>query len=59
MHYLPSFRAIGDHGLKDLSVALADVDVVKNVSGANFAYCLRMKAVWVVRNGAAARWCDE
>lgn len=56
MHYLPSFRAIGDRDLKDLSVALADVDVVKNVSGANFAYCLRMKAVWVVRNGAAARW---
>lgn len=39
-HYLPSLCAIVDHYLRGLSEALVDVDVVKNVGGANFANCL-------------------
>lgn len=59
--YLPSLRAVADHYRRDLSEVLADVDVVKNVSGADFANCLRAevnvtKVGWVVaRNGAVAR----
>lgn len=57
--------AIADHGLRDPREALADVAAAKNVTGADFANCLSAevngtKAGWVVvRNGAAARRCDE
>lgn len=62
---MPSYYAVAGYSLRDLREALADVVVVKNVSGANFANCLsaevsEMKAGWVVvRNGAAARRCVE